>query len=74
MEEIKYKRINTPDLWESLKVSMDNLSIEEGGGLKLSSIHVYEFTKDIIDDRNLDMSDIAIDECDIIYIIDQKSG
>lgn len=72
MEEIKYKRINTPDLWESLKVSMDNLSIEEGGGLKLSSIHVYEFTKDIIDDRNLDMSDIAIDECDIIYIIDQK--
>ena len=71
MEKIKYKQINTPDLWESFKISMDNLSIEEEG-LRLSSIHVYEFNKDIIDDRNLDMSDIAIDECDIVYIIDQK--
>lgn len=71
MEDIKYKRINTPDLWESFEVSMDNLSIEEGC-LRLSTIQVYEFNKDILDDKNLDMSDIAIDECDIIYIIDQK--
>ncbi len=71
MEEIKYKRINTTDLWESFKAGMDNLSIEEGG-LRLTRIHVYEFNKDILDDKNVDMSDIAVDECDIIYIIDQK--
>ena len=73
MEQINYKRINTKDLWKSYKAETDNLSIEEGG-LKLKSTYIYEFERDIIEENNIDISDIAVDECDIIYMIDAKKS
>ncbi|WP_406661824.1 phage tail protein [Methanolobus sp. ZRKC3] len=72
MQKGNYKRINTQSLLKNFTAYMDNLSITENG-LRLSDKSVYKFGTDIIDDSNLHMSDIAIDECDTVYIIDQKS-
>ena len=73
MEQINCKRINTKELWERYKVSIDNLCVEEEG-LKLKSTYTYEFDKDILKDTSIDISDIAVDECDIIYMIDKKAN
>lgn len=72
MQEGNYKRINTQSLLKNFKAYMDNLSITENG-LRLSTKSIYKSGTDIIDDQNLHMNDIAIDECDTVYIIDQKS-
>ncbi|MCX9009880.1 MAG: phage tail protein [Candidatus Methanoperedens sp.] len=73
MEEFNFKCINTQNLWHDFKADIKNLSIEEGE-LRLSSTHVYESEKRVIDNTGLDMSDIAVDECDTIYIINKKTN
>jgi phage tail-like protein len=73
MEKIQYKRINTESLWEIYRADTDNLSIA-GDGLRLSSHPVYEFGEVVVEDNSLDMTDIAIDECDNLYIVDEKSN
>lgn len=71
MQENNYKRINTENLLENFKVDLDNLVIIEGS-LRLENNYVYKFNKVIFDDDNFDISDIAVDECDLIYMVDQK--
>ncbi|MFZ3167939.1 MAG: phage tail protein [Candidatus Methanoperedens sp.] len=70
MEEKNYKVINTQDLWEYFKKDTDNLSIENEC-LKLQTTQVYEFVKDIINDKNLKIKDIAVDEYNVIYILNE---
>lgn len=71
MEEKNYKVINTQNLWEYFKKETCNLSIENGC-LKLQTTREYEFVKDIINDKNLKIKDIAVDEYNIIYILNQN--
>ncbi len=72
MDEIKFKCINTQDLWESNKEDIENLTIE-GGELRLSSTYIYESGNDLINNASLNMSDIAVDGCNKIFIIDKNS-
>jgi phage tail-like protein len=72
MDEIKFKCINTQELWESNKESIENLTIE-GGELRLSSTYIYESGNDLINEANLNMSDIAVDGCNKIYLVDKNS-
>jgi len=77
MKQIDCKRINTKELWKSYKIDnkedKSNICIEEEG-LKLKSTYTYEFDKDILEDTSIDISDIAVDECDIIYVIDKNEN
>lgn len=68
MDEIKFKCINTGNLWESNKADIENLSIE-GGELRLRCAYVYELDKNIIENENLSLIDVAIDNCNNIYLI-----
>lgn len=75
MDESNFKRINTPDLWESYKEKIENLSIESEG-LRLSTTYEYKFNREI-EKSNYEIMDIAVDECDTIYCIasaKDKSG
>jgi phage tail-like protein len=72
MDEIKFKCINTPELWESNKEYIENLIIE-GGELRLSSTYIYESGNDLINNASLNMSDIAVDGCNKIFLIDKNS-
>ncbi|CAG0986570.1 hypothetical protein METP2_02310 [Methanosarcinales archaeon] len=72
MDEIKFKCINTQKLWESNIEDIKNLTIE-GGELRLSSTYIYESGNEIINNDSFNMSDIAVDGCNIIFIIDKNS-
>lgn len=72
MDEIKFKCINTQELWESNKEYIENLTIERGE-LKLSSTYIYESGNDLINNASLNMSDIAVDGCNKIFLIDKNS-
>lgn len=72
MDEIKFKCINTQELWESNKEYIENLIIE-GGELRLSSTYIYESGNDLINNASLNMSDIAVDGCNKIFLIDKTS-
>lgn len=72
MDEIKFKCINTQELWESNKEVIENLTTE-GGELRLSSTYIYESGNDLINNASLNMSDIAVDGCNKIFIIDKNS-
>jgi phage tail-like protein len=72
MDEIKFKCINTQKLWESNNEDIENLTTE-GGELRLSSTYIYESGNDLINNASLNMSDIAVDGCNKIFIIDKNS-
>ncbi len=71
IQEVNYKRINTQQLFESLKAYAENLSTESGD-LRLNSDYAYKFGGVLLDDTNLNIIDIAVDECDTFYLIDQE--
>jgi len=67
MQQIKFKAINTAALWKEFALS-DNLSFEDG--IRLNSSWTYQSSVEVIEDAALDIADIAVDECDIIYLVD----
>jgi outer membrane protein assembly factor BamB len=71
MEHKKHKTINTGNLWEKLKLYSENISIDNDE-VKLAAEFVYKSSKEVINKNDLDMTDIAVDECDNIYICDRK--
>ena len=73
MQNSKYKRINTRALFEEFSIELENLELTEKG-LHLSSMELYKPRDDIFDDPDLDLKDLDVDECDILYIIDRKSN
>lgn len=72
MDNFSIKRINTKNLLENFCAKMENLSVEDFG-INLKSTFVYKFGEVVIDDNDLEISDIAVDECDIIYLVDKKN-
>lgn len=78
MDDIKFKCINTQELWESNKEYIENLTIE-GGELRLSSTYIYESGNDLFKNASLNLSDslnisdIAVDGCNKIFLIDKNS-
>ncbi len=72
MQESKYKRINTKSLFEEFKSGLENLELTEEG-LRLGRRELYRPGDFILDDPDLDLRDVAADECDTLYIIDRKS-
>lgn len=72
MQESKYKRINTKSLFEEFKGEIRNLEIREEG-LRLSLRDLYKPGEDILNSPDLELKDVDVDECDILYILDKKS-
>ena len=70
MQKINFKKIHTRHLWENFKLDAENIVIEDDG-LKLESSYIYKSGKVVLDDGNFNISDIAVNECSIIYFIDQ---
>lgn len=70
MQKTIYKTLNTGEIWKDFALYTENLSIEEG--LSLNSSWIYRFGEILIDEDGLDISDIAVDECDIIYLIEKN--
>ncbi len=72
MEKINCKRINTENL---LKIFCaykdDNISIEDGG-LRFGSTSIYESSRVLFEEANLKISDIAVDDCNLIYLINRN--
>jgi phage tail-like protein len=72
MEKINYKRINTENL---LKIFCaykdDNISIEDGG-LRFGNTSIYESGRVLVEDSNLEIRDIAVDDCNLIYLISRN--
>lgn len=44
----------------------------ESGDIRLNSDFVYKFGNVLLEDNSLNIIDIAIDECDILYLADQR--
>ena len=72
MHESKYKRINTKFLFEEFKSSLKNLDLTEQG-LCLSQVELCRPETDLLSEADLDLKDVAVDNCDTVYAIDQKS-
>lgn len=73
IQEVNYKLINTQELFESFKDSAVNLDMESGD-LRLND-YIYKIEENVLlKDINLDLIDIAIDECDILYLIDRAKN
>lgn len=70
MQKINFKKIHTHHLWENFKLDAENIVIKDDG-LKLESSYIYKSGKVVLDDGNFNISDIAVNECSIIYFIDQ---
>jgi phage tail-like protein len=70
MDDTTYKTINTPGLWQQCEARSDNLEILDCG-LALKQSWVYEYGRVIFDRPGLSMADIAVAECDAVYIIDE---
>jgi len=73
MHNNKCKRINTRALFEEFSIELKNLELTEKG-LHLSSMELYKPGDDIFDDPDLELKDLDVDECDILYIIDKSSS
>ena len=71
MQEIKAIRINTPNKWLSFKSDSKNLLINEDG-LTIEKEWIYK-SKEKIPFEEKDIKDIALDECENIYLIDGKT-
>ena len=71
MQKINFKKIHTHHLWKNFELDADNIVIEDDG-LKLASSYIYKSGKVVLDDGNFNISDIAVNECSIIYFIDQN--
>ncbi|WP_298685511.1 phage tail protein [uncultured Methanomethylovorans sp.] len=71
MQKVNYKIINKKELFDSFKADAYNVDLESGD-IRLKSDHVYKFGNVLLDDNNLSIIDIAIDECDIFYLVDEK--
>ncbi len=72
MDQIKVIRINTPKKWLSYMATSDNLRID-GSGLSIQKENTYFFEEDISIDIK-DMRDIALDECENVYLVDGQSS
>lgn len=72
MQESKYKRINTKSLFEEFKSGLENLELTEEG-MRLGRRELYRPGDFILDGFDLDLRDVAADECDTLYIIDRSS-
>lgn len=73
MKEVNYKVINTKELLDSFKADAENVD-PESGDIRLNSDHVYKFGDVLLQDSSLNIIDIAIDECDIFYLVDEKQN
>ena len=73
MQQINFKKIHTRHLWENFKLDVEKIVIEDDG-LKLESSYIYKSGKVVLDDGNFNISDIAVNECSIIYFIDQDKN
>ncbi|NOY64219.1 MAG: hypothetical protein GXO97_02290 [Nitrospirae bacterium] len=79
MDEVRAIRINTPETWQDMAMSLENIQItEEGISIPLEMNYVFREDLDtgIHDSTELqDIRDIVLDECENIYIVDgQKAG
>lgn len=72
MDDSDFIRINSPDLWEGFKKSIENLSIESEC-LRLKTTLEYQFNSEI-DKSDYEIMDIAVDECDIVYCLAKESN
>ncbi|MDQ1255370.1 MAG: hypothetical protein QG646_4656 [Euryarchaeota archaeon] len=68
IQESNYKRINTHQLFEEFKVYEENLSLNSGN-LKLKRDYVYNQVNDVFED--IIITDISIDRCGSLYLVDQ---
>lgn len=73
MERIRYRRINTKGLWENFEACSDNLSVENGS-LQLKTHWIYEFGKVLFEDKRVTLTDVAVDECNNLYIADSANN
>ncbi len=73
MQESKYKRINTKSLFEEFKSGLENLELAEKG-LRLTLRGLYKPGDDILNEPDMEVRDVDIDECDIVYVLDRKSA
>ena len=72
MQESKYKRINMKSLFEEFKSGLENLELTEEG-MHLGHRELYRPGDFILDGPDLDLMDVAADECGTLYIIDRNS-
>jgi len=71
MESIKSIRINTRDLFRRSCTQVDNLSIQEEG-LQLEKMQIYEYDREVINDPTCDFQDMAVDECDTLFLLEKN--
>ncbi len=70
MDNINYIRLSPSDLCQHFHLFSENLSFQNG--LRLNNEGIYIFKEFIIKDSSLDIADIAVDECDTLWIIDRS--
>ncbi len=70
MNHINYIRLSSYDLYHNFHLFSENLSFQNG--IRLNNAGIYIFKEFIIKDSSFDITDIAIDECDTLWIIDRS--
>ncbi len=71
LNKISVIRINTKRAWQDFELLSDNLMFTDNG-ISLKKTYTYVFGREITGNLPLDIRDIAVDECDNIYIISGK--